>query len=50
MNKSLERKINCGDNHFHDIFRLFDVLPIFFFSHYKWHDAQLLLINMGYTS
>ena len=34
-------------NHFHNILRIFDVLPNF---HHKWNDARILLINMVHTS
>ena len=36
-------------NQFHNILRLFDVLPKFSFRH-KWNDGRLLLINMVYRS
>ena len=39
--------VYSGYNNFHNILRLFDVLPNF---HHKWNDARLLLINMVYTS
>ena len=42
IDKTQKVKENFADKHFHNIFRLFDVLPNFPFT----KNAQLLLIHM----
>ena len=44
-----EAKENFADGHFHDILRLFDVLPNFPFTTSQTM-RELLLINMVYAS